>query len=32
MVRDHSWEEMAGTPAMVVVENFFDELRAKMKK
>jgi Tol biopolymer transport system component len=32
MVRDHSWEEMAGTPAMVVVENFFDELRAKMKQ
>jgi len=32
MVRDNSWEEMAGTPAMVVVENFFDELRAKMKQ
>ena len=32
MVRDNSWEEMAGTPALVVVENFFDELRAKMKR
>jgi hypothetical protein len=32
MVRDNSWGEMAGTPAMVVVENFFAELRAKMKQ
>ncbi len=32
MVRDFSWEEMAGTPTVVVVENFFDELRAKLKK
>ena len=32
MVRDNSWEEMAGTPVVVVVENFFDELRAKLKK
>ena len=32
MVRENSWEEMAGAPTMVVVENFFDELRAKVKK
>ncbi|MEP6496226.1 MAG: protein kinase [bacterium] len=32
MVRDKSWEDMAGTPTMVVVENFFEELRAKLKK
>jgi serine/threonine-protein kinase len=32
MVRDNSWEDMAGTPTMVVVENFFEELRAKLKK
>jgi serine/threonine-protein kinase len=32
MVRDNGWEEMAGTPTMVVVENFFEELRAKLKK
>jgi hypothetical protein len=32
MVRDRSWEDMAGTSTMVVVENFFDELRAKLKK
>jgi len=32
MVRDNSWEDMAGTPRMVVVENFFEELRAKLKK
>ncbi|MBA3671184.1 MAG: PD40 domain-containing protein, partial [Gemmatimonadaceae bacterium] len=32
MVRDNSWEEMAGTPTMVVVQNFFEELRAKLKK
>jgi serine/threonine-protein kinase len=32
MVRDNRWEEMAGTPTVVVVENFFEELRAKLKK
>ncbi|HTK48802.1 MAG TPA: protein kinase [Gemmatimonadaceae bacterium] len=32
MVRDNSWTEMAGTPTLVVVENFLDELRAKLKK
>jgi serine/threonine-protein kinase len=32
MVRDNSWEEMAGTGTVVVVENFFEELRAKLKK
>ena len=32
MVRDNSWGEMAGTPTLVVVENFFEELRAKLKK
>jgi serine/threonine protein kinase/Tol biopolymer transport system component len=32
MVRDNSWEEMAGTPTMVVVQNFFEELRAKLKQ
>ena len=32
MVRDNSWEAMAGTPTLVVVENFFKELRAKLKK
>jgi hypothetical protein len=32
MVRDNSWEDMAGTPTMVVVENFFEELQAKLKK
>jgi hypothetical protein len=32
MVRDNSWEEMAGTRTVVVVENFLDELRAKLKK
>jgi hypothetical protein len=32
MVRDNSWGEMAGTPTVVVVENFFEELRAKLKK
>jgi hypothetical protein len=32
MVRDNSWEAMAGTTTMVVVENFFEELRAKLKK
>jgi hypothetical protein len=32
MVRDNSWLDMAGTPTLVVVQNFFDELRAKMKR
>jgi eukaryotic-like serine/threonine-protein kinase len=32
MVRDNSWEEMAGTPTVVLVENFFAELRAKLEK
>jgi hypothetical protein len=32
MVRDNSWGEMAGTPTVVVVENFFAELRAKLRK
>ena len=32
MVRDNSWDDMAGTRTMVVVENFFEELRAKLKK
>jgi hypothetical protein len=32
MVRDASWKAMAGTPTVVVVENFFEELRAKLKK
>jgi len=32
MVRDNSWADMAGTPTLVVVQSFFDELRAKLKK
>lgn len=32
MVRNNSWEQMAGTPTLVVVQNFFEELRAKLKK
>jgi eukaryotic-like serine/threonine-protein kinase len=32
MVRENSWEDMAGTPRLVMVQNFFQELRAKMKK
>jgi hypothetical protein len=32
MVQDNDWTEMAGTPTLVVVENFFDELRSKLKK
>ena len=32
MVRDNKWEDMAGTPTLVVVQNFFDELRAKLKR
>ena len=32
MVRDNSWADMAGKTTMVVVENFFEELRAKLKR
>ena len=32
MVRDNSWADMAGTPTLVVVQSFFDELRAKLKR
>ena len=32
MVRDNKWQDMAGTPALVVVQGFFDELRAKLKQ
>jgi hypothetical protein len=32
MVRDNSWDEMAGARTVVLVENFFEELRAKLKK
>jgi len=32
MLRDNSWEDMAGTPTTVIVENFFAELRARLKK
>ncbi len=32
MVRDNRWGEMAGTPTLVVVQNFFDELRTKLKR
>jgi serine/threonine-protein kinase len=32
MVRDNKWEDMAGTPTLVVVQSFFDELRAKLKR
>jgi eukaryotic-like serine/threonine-protein kinase len=32
MVRDNSWADIAGTPRVVVVENFFQELREKVKK
>ena len=32
MVRDNSWEDMAGARTVVVVQNFFEELRAKLKK
>ena len=32
MVRDNSWGDMAGTPALVVVQSFFDELRAKLNR
>ncbi len=32
MVQDNKWEDMAGTPTLVVVQHFFDELRAKLKR
>jgi eukaryotic-like serine/threonine-protein kinase len=32
MVRDDSWDDLAGTRTVVIMENFFDDLRAKMKK
>ncbi len=32
MVRDNDWLDMAGTPTLVVVHNFFDELRSKFKR
>ena len=32
IIRDNSWEEMAGTPTLVVVQGFLDELRAKLKR
>ncbi len=32
MVRDNRWEDMAGARTLVVVENFFEELRAKVKQ
>jgi hypothetical protein len=32
MVRDNKWEDMAGTPTLVVVQIFFDELRGKLKR
>jgi serine/threonine-protein kinase len=32
MVRDNRWGDMAGTPTLVVVQSFFDELRAKLKR
>ena len=32
VVRDNKWEDMAGTPILVVVQNFVDELRAKLKR
>jgi serine/threonine-protein kinase len=31
MVRDNRWADMAGTPRLVVVQGFFEELRAKMR-
>ena len=30
MVRDNKWADMAGTPKLVVVQGFFEELRAKL--
>ena len=32
MVRDNSWADVAGTPTLVVVQNFLGELRAKLKR
>ena len=32
IVRDNRWGDMAGTPTLVVVQHFFDELRAKLKR
>ncbi len=32
MVRENSWGDMAGTPTLVVVQGFLDELRAKLKR
>ena len=32
LVRDNDWAEMAGTPTLVVVQNFLEELRAKLKE
>jgi Tol biopolymer transport system component len=32
MVRDNDWGQMAGTPMLVAVQGFFDELRAKLKR
>jgi Tol biopolymer transport system component len=32
MVRDNEWGDMAGTPTLVAVQGFFEELRAKLKK
>jgi hypothetical protein len=32
MVRNNEWKAMAGTPTLVVVQGFFDELRAKLKR
>jgi hypothetical protein len=30
--RYRSWADMAGTPTLVVVQGFFSELRAKLKR
>ena len=32
MVQDNRWEDMAGTPTLVVVQNFLEELRAKLRQ
>ncbi|MCC6318519.1 MAG: serine/threonine-protein kinase [Gemmatimonadaceae bacterium] len=32
MVRDNDWRDMAGAPTLVVVQSFFDELRAKLRR
>ena len=32
MVRDNKWKDMAGTPTLVVVQSYFDELLAKLKR